>query len=121
MHSKIADELDTRTRDVELPALVSQLHRDVGSGSLAADRESIRAAACQRAPWLGDDDIERLVARVDARLSGLGEVSLLLVDDSVTDVFVDGPGPGRRRTTRSASSSPILSSTTMALRCWSRG
>lgn len=93
MHSKIANEQDARTRDVELPALVSQLHRDVGSGSLAADGESIRAAACQRAPWLGDDDVERLVARVNARLSGLGEVSLLLVDDSVTDVFVDGPGP----------------------------
>jgi len=78
---------------LELPALVSRLHREVGSGDLDADTESIGVAAADRAPWLGPGEVAVLVDQVHARLSGLGEVAALLADDSITDLFVDGPGP----------------------------
>lgn len=91
--ASVRDATTTVARALELPALVSRLHRDVGSGELDADTESIAGAASSSAPWLAAGEVAVLVEQVQARLSGLGEVAALLADDSVTDLFVDGPGP----------------------------
>jgi len=88
-----AATLTGRTRARELPALVSRLHRFVGSGDLEADTKSLRNAAADCAPWLGSGEVALVADQVQARVTGLGEVAALLADDSVTDLFVDGPGP----------------------------
>lgn len=79
----------------DLPALVGTLHRDVAAGIVAPDRGAIAHAALGRAPWIGSARADEVAHRVAARLTGLGEVGDLLLDDAVTDILVDGPGPVR--------------------------
>src|SRR5690606_24578570 len=55
----------------------------------AALAEHVRAEA----PLLGPDEVAATVARVRARIDGLGPIEPLLADPAVTDVLVNGPGP----------------------------
>jgi pilus assembly protein CpaF len=75
-------------------ALVSRVHRRV----LAADRGAVddgQLAAFVRdeAPLLGPAEVTAVVARVRARIGGVGPLEPFLTDPEVTDVLVNGPGP----------------------------
>ncbi len=74
--------------DEEFSALVSGLHR----ASIADEDEFVATQLDELAPWLPASDARRVVAAVLDRRTGLGEIEVLLADDTVTDVLVDGPG-----------------------------
>jgi pilus assembly protein CpaF len=65
---------------------------DDGGGGLA---ERVAALVGQEAPLLGPRQRARLVGEVLAAVGGLGPLEPLLADPSVTDVMVNGPGPGK--------------------------
>jgi pilus assembly protein CpaF len=55
----------------------------------AALADLVRAEA----PLLGSRDVADVVARVRARIGGLGPLEPLLADPAVSDVLINGPGP----------------------------
>ena len=57
-----------------------------------AGPEQIGELVRQRAPLLSPDLQERLTERVSARLGGLGPLEVLISDDSVSEVMVNGAG-----------------------------
>lgn len=63
--------------------------------SAAADPPLDRIAELVRSedPFLSPGEVRALVDRVRARMRGLGPLEELLVDPSVTDLLVNGPGP----------------------------
>lgn len=75
-------------------ALVARVHRRV----LAADRgalddDQLATFVRQEAPLLGPAEVTEVVARVRARIGGIGPLEPFLIDPEVTDVLVNGPGP----------------------------
>lgn len=79
-------------RHHDVPGLVARLHQAVALGRLPADRSAITSRALAVAPWLSGADADVIGSRVISRLTGLGEITALLEDDSITDVLIDGPG-----------------------------
>ena len=65
---------------------------DAGS-ALLPDR--VDALVGEEAPLLGSRQRARMVDEVLAAVAGLGALEPLLADPAVTDVLVNGPGPGR--------------------------
>ena len=57
------------------------------------DDAQLAALVRQEAPFLGRDEVVAVVARVRARIRGVGPLEPLLADPAVTDVLVNGPGP----------------------------
>ena len=57
------------------------------------DDDALAALVRAEAPLLGDDEVARAVARVRARIGGLGPLEPLLADHRISDILVNGPGP----------------------------
>ena len=76
------------------PALDQRVHQRVLRASPDAPLDDAALAALVRseAPLLGAADVAAAVARVRARIGGLGPLQPLLADPAVTDVLVNGPG-----------------------------
>jgi pilus assembly protein CpaF len=76
-------------------ALDRQVHEHVLSAAPDAPLDDAALAALVRteAPLLGTDDVATVVARVRARIAGLGPLEPLLADPAISDVLVNGPGP----------------------------
>ena len=68
-----------------------QLLDDVGTEQMGAGR--IAELVRREDPLLSVVGVDAAVARVQARVSGLGPLETLLFDPAVTDVLVNGPGP----------------------------
>lgn len=61
-------------------------------GPLADPRERLRELVGSEAPLLGPETAAALAGDLMDELMGLGALERILLDDAVTDVFVDGPG-----------------------------
>jgi len=61
-------------------------------GGHGVSRDAVVRLAAAEAPLLGGADLDRLVAEVLARATGLGPLEPLLADPAVTEVMVSGPG-----------------------------
>jgi pilus assembly protein CpaF len=57
------------------------------------DDDLISSLVRTEGPLLAADEVAGVVARVRARIGGVGELEPLLADPAVTDVLVNGPGP----------------------------
>jgi pilus assembly protein CpaF len=57
------------------------------------DDEALAALVRAEAPLLATEAVAEVVARVRARIGGLGPLEPLLADPAVTDVLINGPGP----------------------------
>jgi pilus assembly protein CpaF len=75
--------------------LDARVHEQVLAATLTHPLDDATLAALVRAaaPLLADGDVAGVVARVRARIGGLGPLEPLLADPSVSDVLVNGPGP----------------------------
>jgi pilus assembly protein CpaF len=71
------------------------VHRELLAGSPGAvpGPEHIGALVRRADPLLPAGEVAGAVARVRARMAGLGPLEVLLADPSVTDILVNGPGP----------------------------
>ena len=78
-----------------MTALDDRIHRqlldDVGADHAGAAH--IAELVRREDPLLSVAGVDAAVARVQARVSGLGPLETLLIDPAVTDVLVNGPGP----------------------------
>jgi pilus assembly protein CpaF len=76
-------------------ALEAEVHRRLLEEGVPDGAVADRVARLVRevAPLLPAAEVAEVVARVRARVSGLGLVDPLLGDPSVTDLLVNGPGP----------------------------
>lgn len=63
------------------------------ASSGATGEPAIAELVRREAPLLGAESVAGVVARVRARIAGLGELEPLLADPSVSDVMINGPGP----------------------------
>lgn len=63
-----------------------------GAGPLGDPSARLRELVGSEAPLLGPEAAATLVGDLMHELMGIGALERLLADDSVTDVFVDGPG-----------------------------
>ena len=70
-----------------------QLLAETGAVSGPPGRARITELVREADPLLGRDQVDATVARVQARVAGLGPLDPLLADPAVTDVMVNGPGP----------------------------
>ena len=80
---------------MSLAAIEGDLHALAVEASVAGEPcglEAIGELVRQRAPLLSPPVQERLVERIAARLGGLGPLEVLVTDDSVNEVMVNGPG-----------------------------
>ena len=73
--------------------LDDQIHRAVLATDLDADADTIGALVRAHDPLLDDASVAAVSRRVQARMHGLGQLDDLLVDETVTDILVNGPGP----------------------------
>jgi pilus assembly protein CpaF len=64
-----------------------------GSGAVAFDDEALAELVRREDPLLDADAVAATVARVRARIGGVGDIEPLLADPAVDDVLVNGPGP----------------------------
>ncbi|MDH3752985.1 MAG: CpaF family protein [Acidimicrobiia bacterium] len=84
---------------MRFPELEAELHRQLLAESVdvPTDRDARRALIVARvrscAPLLSDDDLDAVVAAIDARLVGLGPVTPLFADPAITDIMMNGAGP----------------------------
>jgi pilus assembly protein CpaF len=62
-------------------------------GAAPIDDVALTALVRAEAPLLGADAVAGVVARVRARIGGVGRLEPVLADPQVTDVLVNGPGP----------------------------
>lgn len=76
----------------ELDARVHHHILTTGDDSPVADAH-LAALVRREAPLLGADDVAGTVARVRARIAGVGPLEPLLRDPQISDVLVNGPGP----------------------------
>lgn len=77
-----------------LRPLVDAVHAAVVADAAApADRAQVEAAVRAADPLLEAAAVDRVVAAVAARVSGLGPLEPLLAEPAVTEVMVNGPGP----------------------------
>ncbi len=76
-------------------ALDAIVHERVlaSDGAGPIDSAGLTALVRAEAPLLGADAVASVVARVRARIAGLGRLDPLLADTRVSDVLVNGPGP----------------------------
>ncbi len=75
--------------------VVDAVHREVmaESGPALPSWRQLAELVRLRAPLLSGPELDRTVAQVQARITGLGPLEPLLRDPLVTDVLVNGPGP----------------------------
>lgn len=73
--------------------LVAAVHLRVFGTPGPLDDEHLAGLVRQEAPLIGADQVTEVVARVRARMGGVGPLEDVLADPSVTDVLVNGPGP----------------------------
>ena len=79
-------------------SLAQRIHArllEVGPGGGAGapvSRESVARLARREAPLLGTAALDRVVAEVLARATGLGPLEPLLADPAVSEIMVSGPG-----------------------------
>src|SRR5262249_17010602 len=73
----------------------ARLRRDDEGGGAAPLSDRVAALATEEAPLLGPRQRARMVEEVLAAVAGLGPLEPLLADPAVTDVLVNGPGPGK--------------------------
>jgi pilus assembly protein CpaF len=59
----------------------------------ALDDRALTDLVRSEAPLLGSREVATTVARVQARIGGLGPLEPLLADPAVSDVLINGPGP----------------------------
>ncbi len=76
-------------------ALVEAVHRRVIDTMAEVPMPAVDIAGIVRAlaPLAPTDEVDDVVARVAARVHGLGPLEPLLADASVSEVMVNGPGP----------------------------
>jgi pilus assembly protein CpaF len=75
-----------------LDALVHERMLAAG-GAVPVDEAGLTSLVRAEAPLLGADEVAGVVARVRARIAGIGRLEPLLADARVSDVLVNGPGP----------------------------
>ncbi|HEX5945105.1 MAG TPA: ATPase, T2SS/T4P/T4SS family, partial [Acidimicrobiales bacterium] len=77
------------------PALDVRVHERVLAAASGdpLDDDALAALVRAEAPLLGGDEVACAVARVRARIGGLGPLEPLLADHSISDILVNGPGP----------------------------
>jgi pilus assembly protein CpaF len=77
------------------PPLDVMVHRRILStrSDETLDDPSLADLVRTEAPLLAADQVAAVVARVRARIAGLGPLEPLLADPGVTDVLINGPGP----------------------------
>jgi pilus assembly protein CpaF len=88
-------DLDTGDGVSSLAVIERDLHALAVEASMTGERtgpEQIGELVRQRAPLLSPQVQERLTERVSARLGGLGPLEVLVADDSVSEVMVNGAG-----------------------------
>ncbi|MCY4067900.1 MAG: ATPase, T2SS/T4P/T4SS family [Acidimicrobiaceae bacterium] len=85
--------------DAASEALVDEVHRRVidamaeAPSPLSANTPDIVAMVRMLAPLAGSELVDDVVARVSARVNGLGPLEPLFADASVSEVMINGPGP----------------------------
>jgi len=77
------------------PTLDARVHERVLATTTGdpLDDTTLATLVQDEAPLLGADEVGRTVARVRARIGGLGPLEPLLADAAVSDILVNGPGP----------------------------
>ncbi|HEY8524421.1 MAG TPA: ATPase, T2SS/T4P/T4SS family, partial [Acidimicrobiales bacterium] len=83
------------TPDDPTAGLDALVHEKVlaAGGASPIDEAGLTALVRAEAPLLPADAVADVVARVQARIGGVGRLEPLLADPQVTDVLVNGPGP----------------------------
>jgi pilus assembly protein CpaF len=78
-----------------VPTIDARVHHRVlaARGDEALDDAALATLVRTEAPLLSTDRVAGVVARVRARIGGLGPLEPLLADPAVTDILVNGPGP----------------------------
>jgi pilus assembly protein CpaF len=81
--------------DTASPAIDARVHDLVlaAAGDQVLDDGALSGLVRREAPLLATEEVAAVVARVRARIGGLGPLEPLLADPAVTDVLVNGPGP----------------------------
>ena len=82
-------------RDAASARVHARLISDGSDGAAGALPDRIEALVGEEAPLLGPRQRARVVGEVLAAVEGLGPLQPLLADPAVTDVLVNGPGPGK--------------------------
>ena len=85
----------TVSADLATGTIDARVHGRVlaAAGDQALDDGALAGLVRSEAPLLATEEVARVVARVRARIGGLGPLEPLLADPAVTDVLVNGPGP----------------------------
>jgi pilus assembly protein CpaF len=93
----VRPDLDTPTAraDDDLSPLDIRVHRRLldADAHHALDDDALGALVRSEAPLLATEAVADVVARVRARIGGLGPLEPLLADPLVSDVLINGPGP----------------------------
>lgn len=66
---------------------------DSASPTAAPELRTVAAEVGAVAPLLDHDHARDVVAEVASRLAGVGQLAELFVDDAITEVMINGPGP----------------------------
>ncbi len=79
----------------DLSPLDMRVHRRLLAADArhALDDDALGALVRAEAPLLATEAVAQVVARVRARIGGLGPLEPLLADPLVSDVLINGPGP----------------------------
>jgi len=80
IHEKLVDSLD-----------LSML-ADIRQEELESEVQAIAGDICkEHAPGVSDDELQRLLDEIHSEMFGLGPIEVLMEDDTVSDILVNGP------------------------------
>jgi pilus assembly protein CpaF len=80
IHEKLVDSLD-----------LSML-ADIRQKELESEVQAIAGDICkEHAPGVSDDELQRLLDEIHSEMFGLGPIEVLMEDDTVSDILVNGP------------------------------
>jgi pilus assembly protein CpaF len=80
IHEKLVDSLD-----------LSML-ADIRQKELESEVQAIAGDICkEQAPGVSDDELQRLLDEIHSEMFGLGPIEVLMEDDTVSDILVNGP------------------------------
>ena len=80
IHEKLVDSLDL--------SMLADIRQEV----LESEVQAIAGDICkEHAPGVSDDELQRLLDEIHSEMFGLGPIEVLMEDDTVSDILVNGP------------------------------
>ena len=80
IHEKLVDSLDL--------SMLAEIRQE----ELESEVQAIAGDICkEHAPGVSDDELQRLLDEIHSEMFGLGPIEVLMEDDTVSDILVNGP------------------------------